>query len=336
MYKVLDESQIDYQAWENFVQNNKDGSIFHTPEMTKVFQEDGSYKSFAFFVVDEEKNNIEALMTGFIQNVKSGVLKSISSRSVLMQTPIYNNLQALKFLLDYYSKYMKNKAVYTEIRNHHLQNSDEKEIYENCGFNLENHLNILVPLGMPEEDLWKTVKRNRKDGINKGKKAGFSFTVSGKCDDIELFYKLLEELYQKIKLPIPKLEFYENLSENENSRWFTLKYNNDPIIILCALSYKEVLFAYTIGIKQDEQITKLRPVDFFYWEVIRWANNNSYNIYDWMGAGKPDKEYGVRKFKLQYGGNLLDLGRYVYIHSKNKYFIANKGFALMQKVMGRI
>lgn len=150
MYKVLDESQIDYQAWENFVQNNKDGSIFHTPKMLKVFAVERSYRPFAYFVVNENNNNIEALMTGFIQHVKSGLLKPISSRAVMMQTPIYENEQALKFLLDYYSKYMKNKAVYTEIRNHHLQNSDEKEIYENCGFNLENHLNILVPLGMPE------------------------------------------------------------------------------------------------------------------------------------------------------------------------------------------
>lgn len=335
MFKILNESEIDYSEWRDFVSLNKDGSVFHTPEITDVFNTEKNYKSFAFFAVDG-KNKIYALMTGFIQNVKGGVLKTISTRAVLMQTPIYNNTEALEYLLNYYKDYMKNKAVYTEIRNHSLSENKERLIYEENGFKFENHLNILVSLNKSEEELWKSIKRSRKDGINKAKKVNFIFQVSDKCNSIDIFYKLLEELYQKIKLPIPGIDFYKKLDKQEKTIWFSLSYENEPIIILCALSYKKRLFVYTIGIKQDEEITRMRPVDYFYWKVLDWANANDFTIYDWMGAGKPDKEYGVRKFKMQYGGDLLDLGRYIYIHSKFNFWLANKGFSLMQKTLRKV
>ena len=44
-----------------------------------------------------------------------------------------------------------------------------------------------------------------------------------------------------------------------------------------------------------------------------YANNNGIEHFDFMGAGAPDKDYGVRDFKAKFGGELVEHGRFVYI-----------------------
>lgn len=45
--------------------------------------------------------------------------------------------------------------------------------------------------------------------------------------------------------------------------------------------------------------------------------------FDFMGAGKPNKPYGVREFKKRFGGELVEYGRYRLI-CKKKYFNLGK------------
>ena len=52
-----------------------------------------------------------------------------------------------------------------------------------------------------------------------------------------------------------------------------------------------------------------------------------------MGAGKPDDGgYGVRDFKLKFGGELLELGRYVYVSNPLLFNIGKLGVKLMKKL----
>ena len=51
-----------------------------------------------------------------------------------------------------------------------------------------------------------------------------------------------------------------------------------------------------------------------------------------MGAGSPDEDYGVRDFKAKFGGRLVEPGRFISTHSILKYWIANNGFKLYQKL----
>jgi hypothetical protein len=47
-----------------------------------------------------------------------------------------------------------------------------------------------------------------------------------------------------------------------------------------------------------------------------------------MGAGKLNNDYGVRKYKLQFGGDLVEHGRYTKVLSVVLYFIGIKGLGL--------
>ena len=76
-----------------------------------------------------------------------------------------------------------------------------------------------------------------------------------------------------------------------------------------AILSKKTLYAYYIGINHDNKLLNLRPVDFFFWELLKWCNVNGVQYYNWMGAGNKNKSYGVRDFKVQFGGDLFEPGR---------------------------
>ena len=66
--------------------------------------------------------------------------------------------------------------------------------------------------------------------------------------------------------------------------------------------------------------------------MIAWGSANSFHIFDFGGAGKPDKNYGVREFKRQFGGKLVNPGRNKKIYSPIKMKIAEKSFNIYRNI----
>ena len=67
------------------------------------------------------------------------------------------------------------------------------------------------------------------------------------------------------------------------------------------------------------------------WSVMDYANKNHFPLFDLMGAGKPDIPYGVRDFKMQFGGELKEYGRYLMINNKCLYNIGKIGVDVMKR-----
>jgi lipid II:glycine glycyltransferase (peptidoglycan interpeptide bridge formation enzyme) len=335
MRTIIDSKKIDKRKWNDFISNHPDGNIFQTPMMYEIYKRTKKYEPIVISIIDET-GNIEGILLAVIQKESSGLFGAMTSRSIIYGGPIVNsdNPFILDLLLRVYSSLIQNKAIYSQFRNFSIQNDVNKEIFYKYGFVLEDHLNILVDLKIGVEELWKRTKRNRKDGIIKGKKQGFEFVVQDKLNNTNAFYKLLKDSYAIIKLPLPDQSFFQNLNIDAvgNSKWFSLNYNGDPKIILCAFQFNKVLQAFFIGICQESDFLKHRPVDYFYWEVIKWASESGLSYFDWMGAGKPDKEYGVRKFKLQYGGELMNLGRFEKVHKPILFSAGKLGLRIWKKL----
>jgi lipid II:glycine glycyltransferase (peptidoglycan interpeptide bridge formation enzyme) len=47
------------------------------------------------------------------------------------------------------------------------------------------------------------------------------------------------------------------------------------------------------------------------WKLLEWGSNNNYSLFDFLGAGNPKKEYGVRDFKSRFGGEMVNYGRFI-------------------------
>lgn len=335
MYKIADATDIDREKWSEFVRDHEHGNVFHTPYMFDTWNTASNHESFAWFAIDQDQQ-ISALLVGLYQTVKPGILAGISRRAVMLQAPIFNNSEALYSLISHYLHQINSKVVYSEIRNHYLD-SDYQQTCRSLNFIWEGHYNIVKAIPDTSKDLWRETGRKRKDGINKARKYNFEIHAGTSLNSIDNFFPLLKAKYSDLKLPIPDKVFFENCLTKDtlsSCKLFELSENEHVRISLLALIYKETLHALFIGIDQDPDFIRKRPVDFFYYEVMRWCIENGIRYFDWMGAGKPGVPYGVRDFKLQYGGELVDYGRFIYVHHPRRMKLAKFGFQILQRVKG--
>lgn len=58
------------------------------------------------------------------------------------------------------------------------------------------------------------------------------------------------------------------------------------------------------------------PNDIIPWEIFKYYQKGGYLQFDFGGAGKPNIPYGVRDYKLKFGGELVNHGRYLFIHQQ--------------------
>ena len=65
---------------------------------------------------------------------------------------------------------------------------------------------------------------------------------------------------------------------------------------------------------------------------MKYACDNGYAVFDMMGAGKPDEEYGVRDFKAEFGGELVEHGRFLCVTKPLLYKIGVLGVKILKKI----
>jgi len=331
---IFNPNEIDRFQWGEFVKNHSEGNIFQTPEMFAVYQNTPNYSPYVIAVFNGQ-DQIKGLLVSVIQKEGVGLIGPLTSRSIVFGGPLVNNddKYILDLILSEYKKMIKRKVIYTQVRNLFSQNF-QTEIFRKNGFKYEAHLNIIQDLRIGEEKLWNNLSPSRRKGIRKAQKQLFDFEEHDVDNYINEFLNLLTCSYRKIKLPLPPKEHFLSISRElpkRNHRMFILKYNDEVIVSLVALVYKKTIYGYYVGTTTDQKITRLRPMDLFFWELFKWAIKNKFHYFDWMGAGKPNVEYGVREFKLQFGGQLVEYGRYTYLHKALAYKIIKRVFDVWRK-----
>lgn len=332
-YKFVDATQISREKWQDFTDNNENCNIFSTPYMYDVWNATPCYRSFAFFAIDRNEE-IKGILSGYLQTVSPGIFSKISTRVILMQTPVAIDDEALSTLLKYYTNYMKRKAVYTEIRNNY-DTSSQRHIYEGLGFNFEDHLNIIVDLSQEEDVIFAQINSTRRKQIKRGYKRGAQLQIEygsnmeiiGKC------YDIIYSLYTRLGLPYPEKSHIDNAFNFANINiypvCFYLNFNEQIIGTRIVLCYKNCIYDWYAASLED-QYDKY-PNDILPWEIFRWGHQNKFTNFDFGGAGKPNVPYGVRDYKMKFGGKLVNYGRYNFVHNPIKMKIAEVGFKIYQK-----
>ena len=86
------------------------------------------------------------------------------------------------------------------------------------------------------------------------------------------------------------------------------------------LKGKAIYEFYVCGL--DEEYKEQYPSVMATWSAMEYANQNNIPVFDFMGAGKPYEQYGVREFKARFGGELVEYGRFLKI---NNHLLYNLG-----------
>ncbi|MFX1283448.1 MAG: lipid II:glycine glycyltransferase FemX [Promethearchaeota archaeon] len=310
------ETQIDDEEWLAFIQKCPQKDIFQTPHMKIVFEKTKDYDPFCFFARDEKDEIIASLLAYTIREPVP--FSYFSRRAIAEGGPLFLENEegrlAARLLIEEFSKKIKKHAIFAEIRNH--RSSEEiNSIFQQSKFNFVDHLNIIIDLTKGKEALWNDMHKQRRAGIRRSLRRGVSCKVVKSESDIKVLYDILKETYKYVKVPFADeslfIAIFQELVPKNFAKPFLLQLDDCPIASFVPLMYEgKIIEFYTGGLRE---YSRYHANELAVWKLLEWGSENNFNVFDFFGAGPPDKNYGVRDFKLRFGGELVNNGRYLRI-----------------------
>lgn len=323
--------EIEQQKWSDFVYQHPCGNIFHTPEMYEVFTKTKNHNPVFLAAIDEQ-GDVWGVLLAVVQKEGKGVIGSVSARSIIWGGPLIKNddPEVLKLILGAYDKSIKKIVLYSQFRN--LWDSGYgKDIFSSLGYAFQEHFDIFIDLNKPEEALWQELDSKKRNEIRRASKENTLVLETG---DIEQLYNILKEVYKNARLPLADISLFKSAFRILGSKGMIKcfgAFNNGEIIgIMCVLIYKGLVYNWYAGARR--KFFNKYPNDLLPWEVLRWGKANGFATFDWGGAGKPNEKYGVREHKKQFGGRLVNYGRFQKIHQLGKFKLAKLGFKIWRRI----
>lgn len=320
--------KIDTVEWSEFVRNHPNGNIFQTPGMYEVYNKTPKFKPL-LLIAKDENNKIVGCLMSVIQRDYKGIIGELTARSIVMGGPLAenNNSEILDLLLKNYNKLVTSKAIYSQFRNL-FSMANYSLPFDNNGYKYEEHLDVLINLKKSRTELEYNLHKERKRNIAKAEKEGLTFKVLDEENHIKTVILLLKKTYNRIKVPFSyeKLFFNTQFILDNNVKFFGAFWEDKMIAGQVRLCYNDTVYAWYAG--SDSDYFNKRPNDFLLWNVIMWSKENEYKVFDFGGAGKPNVPYGVRDYKLKFGGELVNYGRYQKEHKRILMQIGRLAFKL--------
>ena len=320
-YFIRKDGAVDHLKWNELIAC----STFSTPFQTKTYYDFCNTTSgikAEVFAIENNKGDYEALCLATIQKER-GLKSYFSGRAIIYGGPVLSedcNEEALSFLLETIQKELKNKVIYIEIRN--FKNYQKySTIFKKHEWSYIPYLNVKVDLFNKSLDtLLSSFNYNRRREIKMTLKAGISYCEAVLESEIKTIYTILKELYKKrIGLPIPSLDYFINFWKSGLMKVFAVK-DGERIVggAFCVVLKNEAIFTfYYCGVRDYKP--KTYPTHLAVLAAVDYGIKHGLKYLDFMGAGQPEIEYGVRKYKMEFGGELVEEGRYLLVTKKLLY-----------------
>ena len=333
MDRLVDAAGVDPKAWTDLVKHSPVASWFQTQEALAFFEGLSFLDAFAYAV--ESDGQLKGIAVGYVQK-DGGKLKRFFSRraiilgGLLLAEDISDD--ALAMLLSGLKDGLRKKAIYIEMRNFN-DYSSWRSTFERCGFQYQPHYDIHVDttsMDVVNERMGKSRKRD----VRVSMRDGATVITNPTLQQVHDYYHILETLYRtKVKTPLFPVEFFERLSELDSSAFLLVEYEEKIVGgTVCVGLQGEVMYEmYACG--EDGVHKTIFPSELATFAGLQYAAENGYYRFDMMGAGKPDDGgYGVRDFKLKFGGELLELGRYAHVCKPLLFNFGKLGVRILKKL----
>jgi hypothetical protein len=283
----------------------------------------------------------ESKILGYLMAVtifdKSGLLQTLSARTVIYGGPVIcsdtdASNEITGFLLQELIAITGRKSVFIEFRNL-FDLDDKKSIFEKYSFKKINRLGLILDTS-DRLKLLKGVSPSKLRQIHKALELGVVVHEAQNEDEVASLYDILLKLYQKkIRKPLPDralfINFFRQSKVNGTGVILLVKFNSKVIGgIVCPITPGKEIFEWYIGALTKEY-KHLYPGVMATWAGIDYAMKNNIPKFNFMGIGSPDKPYGVRDFKLTFGGEVNEYGRYIRINNRLLYYISLMGYKLL-------
>ena len=315
--RILTYSDIDPAAWQSLVAQSPYATWFQTPE-AYAFYASLPDELTPFTVGVDEDGQLMGVVVGYTTRETNPIKQLFTCRSIVIGGPLLdesisdNAVTALLCAV----KRVTRSSIYVETRNFH-DYSRWRHVFEQCGFAYQPHLNIQVACNdqhIMSEQRQRQVKRAIKNGAE--------ICEASSEQEIRDWYQILRQLYrQKVRTPLWSEAFFLQFYRNGVGKFLLVKYNGQVIGgMMCPIFAGKAIYEwYVCGL--DEAYREQYPSVMATYAAIEYAKQNGLPVFDFMGAGVPDKTYGVRDFKMEFGGEVVEYGRYLYLQKPMLYRI---------------
>ena len=313
-YEINPISSSYEKDWEDFVNNHKEATIFHSIEWKKVIEQTFGFKP-EYLVVEDSDKNIVGISPAF--NIKTFLGRVIVSQPFFEYGGPIVDVQfnrAYEDIFNFYkNKYNKDNLTYIEIKV--LSNSDNS-YFDKAGYvqQFKAYDYYLDIKGKNfEKDIWNGLYTKKSRVRNSVKNAIKNGVRVSEEIDINTYYDLYLKTMAKLgSPPLPKALF-ENIAKYTKAR-FTFAYLKD-IPIGGMMSFPFNNRDLMVGLVSDEKHLKCRGNDILYNEQIEYATSSGFEIVD-FGRTRPDSDY--EQYKKKWGATRIDLFSYIYPPSQGE------------------
>jgi lipid II:glycine glycyltransferase (peptidoglycan interpeptide bridge formation enzyme) len=331
MIQILTYNEINKQQWQLLTEQSATATWFQTPEAYEFYASLPAEMQ-PFTVGVENQGELRAVCVGYVTQEPNAIKQYLTCRAIVVGGPVIANdatneevaalLKAIRRLGD--------KAIYVETRNFNNY-SRWKSVFEANGFAYQPHLNFHIDTTSVEtakanigKHRWKYIRLSIRDGA--------TMVENPTLEQVHECYELLKELYStRVKTPLFSWEFFEKLYSQPNAKYLLVEFEGKILggTICVCLPGKALYEWFVCG--NDYYRKGIRPSSVATWYGIQYAAQNGYPRFDLMGAGKPDEPYGVRDFKAEFGGELVEHGRFLYIRKLLLYRIGKLGVKILKR-----
>lgn len=320
-------SEIDKQDWRLLAETSPLSTWFQTDEAYRFYQSVSDMCAFVYGVMEEDK--LVGVIVGYTTQEKCKLKQYFTARAIVVGGPLLDeniSESALTMLLQTVNK-QQGEAIYIETRNLH-DYSRWKTVFKANGFAYQPHLNIQVTC-----NAMHTMSEQRIRQVRKALKNGVVITEPQSEQEIRDWYQILRQLYrQKVRTPLWSEAFFLQFCRTGVGKYLLVKYDGKVIGgMMCPIFAGKAIYEwYVCGL--DEAYREQYPSVMATYAAIEYAKQNDIPMFDFMGAGVPDQPYGVRDFKMEFGGEVVEYGRYLCVRKPLLYKIGKWGVKILKEV----
>ena len=332
MTQLLTYPEIDPQQWQTLIDRSPYATWFQTKEAYEFYASNPNEMT-PFVIGVEEDGHLAGVMVGYTTQEKNPIKQYFTCRAIIIGGPLLDehiSNDALRALL-LAAKRVTKSSIYVETRNFH-DYSHWKDLFETCGFQYQSHLNFHVDTTQPWETIENNIGKHRRKYIRLSYRDGVVVELEPTLQQVEEYYTVLQDLYRtKVKMPLQPWSFFERLYHLPSCKYLLVLYNNQVVggSICMTLKNHGVYEWYACG--KDGIYRNIHPSSVTKYIGMKYAADNGYKIFDMMGAGKPNEAYGVRDFKAEFGGKLVEHGRFLCVRKPVLYRIGKVGVKWLKR-----
>ena len=352
MTQLLTYPDIDPQQWQALVDCSPYATWFQTKEAYEFYAALSSELiPFAFGIEecrgdeamrqlgDKDGSRLVGVIVGYITRERNAIKQYFTRRAIIIGGPVIDEdatAEEVAALLNAVKKLQRSdlqpkgrttatrstglSPIYIETRNFH-DYSRWKEVFETCGFLYQPHYDIHVHCNAQHQ-----MSERRQRELKRAIKNGAMVCEAQTEQEVRDWYQILHRLYrEKVRTPLFSEEFFMQFYREGVGKYLLVKHQGKVIggMMCPILDGKAIYEWFVCGL--DEEYREQYPSVMATYAAIEYAKTNALPLFDFMGAGKPDVPYGVRDFKMEFGGQLVEHGRFLCIRRPLLYWIGKLG-----------